>query len=131
MFNRLFTSGLFLVFCFSLFSQELLTTSSQQVVITGVVVDYETGEPLTGAAVKHPSSGEEVITDFDGCFTISSAKAGTNELTISYVSYNESKLSRVIVKQGEPTILNIKMRRVGTEPPSKSFMALSVRQPLV
>ena len=131
MINRLFTSGLFLVFCFSLFSQEIVTSSSQEIVITGVVVDRETGEPLTGAAVKHPSSGEEVITDFDGCFTISSAEAGMNELTVSYVSYDDAMLTRVIVKQGEPTKLNIKMRRVGTEPPSKSFMALSVRQPQV
>jgi len=131
MFNRLFTSGLFLVFCLSLFSQEIVTTSSQEVVITGVVVDRETGEPLTGAAVKHPSSGEEVITDFDGCFTISSAEAGTNELTVSYVSYDKAQLNRVIVKEGKPTKLNIKLRRAGTEPPVKSFMALSVRQPLV
>jgi len=124
MFKKLFTSSaLLLLICFSLFSQEA--------VITGVVIDQATGEPLTGAAVKHPSSGEEVITDFDGCFTISSAETGTNELTVSYVSYDDAKLNRVIVKQGEPTQLNIKMRRVGSELPAKSFMALSARQPQV
>ena len=131
MINKFFTSAVFLGFCFSLFSQEVVTTSSQEVVITGVVVDRETGEPLTGAAVKHPSSGEEVITDFDGCFKISSAETGVNELTVSYVSYDEAKLNRVIVKKGKPTKLNIKMRRAGSESPAKSFMALSVRQPLV
>ncbi|MEX0982106.1 MAG: carboxypeptidase-like regulatory domain-containing protein [Bacteroidales bacterium] len=120
MINKLFATSVLLGFCFGLLSQE--------VVITGVVIDQETGEPLTGAAVKHCSSGEEVITDFDGCFTISSAETGKNELTVSYVSYDDAKLNRVIVKKGEPTKLNIKMRRVGSELPAKSFLALSVRQ---
>ena len=131
MYKMLFAFAVLLGFCFSLFSQELVTTSSQEVVITGVVVDRETGEPLTGAAVKHPSSGEEVITDFDGCFTITSAEAGMNELTVSYVSYDKAQLNRVIVKEGKPTKLNIKMRRAGSESPAKSYMALSVRQPQV
>lgn len=123
MFNKLFISAVLLAFCFNSISQEP--------VITGMVVDQETGEPLTGAKVKHPSSGVEVITDFDGCFTITAAETGINELTVSYVSYDDAKLNRIIVKEGEPTELNIKMRRVGSDLPSKSFMASSFHHPQI
>jgi len=110
-----------LVFSFSLFSQDL--------VISGTVIDQQTGEPLTGATVKHPSSGVEVISDFDGYFSISAPTGGVNELTISYVSYEQIKLNRVIVREGEATRLNIKMRRLGSDPPLSSFMASRDNQP--
>jgi hypothetical protein len=106
-----------------------ITLSSQELVISGTVIDQQTGEPLTGATIKHPSSGVEVITDFDGFFSISAPDKGVNELTISYVSYEQMKLNRVIVREGEATKLNIKMRRLGSDSPKSSFMASRDNQP--
>jgi hypothetical protein len=121
MINKLFGSVALLVISINLLSQEL--------VISGTVIDQQTGEPLTGATIKHPTSGVEVITDFDGFFSISAPTQGVNELTISYVSYEKMKLNRVIVKEGEKTKLNIKMRRLGSDAPQSSFMASRDSQP--
>lgn len=121
MIKKLFGSVALLIISISLFSQEM--------VISGTVIDQQTGEPLTGATIKHPSSGVEVITDFDGFFSIPASTKGVNELTVSYVSYEQMKLNRVIVKEGEATKLNIKMRRSGSDPPRSSFMASLDNQP--
>jgi hypothetical protein len=102
---------------------------SQEMVISGTVIDQLTGEPLTGAAIKHPTSGVEVITDFDGFFSISTPTQGINELSISYVSYEKMKLNRVIVRKGETTKLNIKMRRLGSDSSKSSFLASRDNQP--
>jgi hypothetical protein len=96
---------------------------SQTHVISGKVVDRQTGEPLAGASVKHIASGLEAITDFDGIFSITSVEPGITELKVSYVSYQEVKMNRVIVKEGEPTELNIKMRRAEGQLPQSSFTA--------
>ena len=106
-----------------------ISLSSQELVISGTVIDQQTGEPLTGATIKHPSSGVEVITDFDGFFSISAPDKGINELTVSYVSYEKMKLNRVIVREGEATKLNIKMRRMGSDSPKSTFMASRDNQP--
>lgn len=121
MIKKLFASLAMVIISFSLSSQEL--------VISGTVIDQQTGEPLTGATVKHPTSGVEVITDFDGFFSISAPTQGINELTVSYVSYEKMKLNRVIVREGEATKLSIKMRRLGTDSPKSSFMASRNNQP--
>jgi hypothetical protein len=88
-----------------------ITAAAHQPEISGTVIDQQTGEPLVGATVKHIESGLEVITDFDGNFTIPETSNGTHQLSISYVSYHEAKLNRVVVKDGEERILTIKMRR--------------------
>jgi len=59
-----------------------------QKVITGVVKDAQTGEPLIGANIvskENTSSG--TITDFDGTFTYELA-SGTTTLVFSYAGYN-------------------------------------------
>lgn len=106
-----------------------ISLSSQELIISGTVIDQQTGEPLTGATIKHPTSGVEVITDFDGFFSISAPDKGVNELTVTYVSYEKMKLNRVIVREGEATKLNIKMRRLGSDSPKSSFMASRDNQP--
>lgn len=90
--------------------------------IQGKVIDQKTGEPLVGATVKHVTSGKMAITDFDGQFLLESVRTGLNEISISYVSYEEASLKRVVVEEGVPTSLNIKMRRTGTGTPGNSFM---------
>lgn len=115
MIKKIFGSAALLFISISLFSQDLI--------ISGKVVDHQTGEPLTGAKIMHPTSGVEVITDFDGYFSFSSVEKGINKLRVSYISYEEAKLNRVIVKEGESTQLHIRMQRVGTNVPVSSFLA--------
>ncbi|MBK7804711.1 MAG: SusC/RagA family TonB-linked outer membrane protein [Saprospiraceae bacterium] len=74
-----------LLYIIVLFTTNLLIG---QKVITGVVKDAQTGEPLIGANIvskENTSSG--TITDFDGTFTYELA-SGTTTLVFSYAGYN-------------------------------------------
>lgn len=97
--------------------------SAQELTLKGSVVDKNTGEPLVGATVKDVTSNTEVITDFDGNFALQVSKADFKQLTISYISYEEIKLNRVIIKDNEKPTLNIKLKRAGTSSSKKNFLA--------
>ena len=71
---------LFVVF---LLSTTMLTYA--QTVITGVVVDAATAEPIIGANVIIQGTTNGTITDFDGNFILSVEKGAT--LEISYMGY--------------------------------------------
>jgi hypothetical protein len=71
-----------------------LTTTS----LSGVVLDNETGEALTGVAIRFEGSNETVYTDFDGNFIIGNVVPGNYNILSSYISYNDNKLKDVNVK---------------------------------
>ena len=60
--------------------------------ITGTVVDSESGEPLTGVAVRVPDSTIGVLTDDEGKFTIT-LPAGQKNLTFSFMGMQPATLA--------------------------------------
>lgn len=80
--------------------------------IQGKVIDQKTGEPLVGVEVFHLESGETVMTDFDGNFSIRGVDPGKNSLSVSYVSYEKKELTSIDVKSGNHVNLNIKLIKV-------------------
>lgn len=75
--NSKFRLVLWVMFLFA-----TLTTSAQQVKVTGTVTDPG-GEPLVGVSVKANASG--IITDIDGKYSIDVPSAGS--ITFSYVGF--------------------------------------------
>ncbi len=73
-------------FLFLLFSLSL----SAQSVITGKVIDKETGEPLIGANII--CDGKGTITDFDGNYELM-LDDGSRNLVISYIGYTDQTLT--------------------------------------
>ncbi|WP_372755753.1 carboxypeptidase-like regulatory domain-containing protein [Labilibaculum sp.] len=65
--------------------------------LSGVVLDNETGETLTGVAIRFEGSSETVYTDFDGNFTISNVVPGNYNILSNYISYSDNKLKDVNV----------------------------------
>jgi len=61
-----------------------------QQAVSGTVTD-ETGAPIPGATVINENSSDATTSDFDGNFTIN-AEMG-DELTVSFVGYNQSTIS--------------------------------------
>ena len=61
-----------------------------QQAVSGTVTD-ESGAPIPGATVINENSSDATTSDFDGNFTIN-ANMG-DELTVSYVGYNQSTVS--------------------------------------
>ncbi|HKK62794.1 MAG TPA: carboxypeptidase-like regulatory domain-containing protein [Bacteroidales bacterium] len=97
---------------------------SQAEAIIGSVTDHETGEPLVGVKIVHVTSGEKAITDFDGNFEFNSVSSGVNKLKISYISYEDIKLNRVVIDEGTQVELNIKLRKKGALEKTNHYMAV-------
>ncbi|MFD2144997.1 carboxypeptidase regulatory-like domain-containing protein [Mucilaginibacter antarcticus] len=73
--------------------------------ITGKVVD-EKGETLPGATITVKGINQVVIAGADGTFKLNVA-AGTYDITVAYISYTTVTLSKITVKAGENTPVNV------------------------
>ncbi|TDQ11287.1 SusC/RagA family TonB-linked outer membrane protein [Pedobacter metabolipauper] len=75
--------------------------------ITGKIVD-EKGIPLPGASIKVLELNKGTQSAADGSYSISAAP-GIYTLTISYISFTSSTQTKVVVKPGESTTLNVSL----------------------
>jgi hypothetical protein len=107
---------------FTLLSMQVF---SRQGSITGTVTDSRTGEPLIGATVVHPVTGQKVFTDFEGNFTLPEVHSGEYKLTIFYISYQEKTLNRIVVAEGSATKVNVKLSREGSRGVTGNYIAVS------
>ena len=64
-----------------------------QKLVTGTVVDEETGEPLPGATVKVKNSDQGVLTDMDGKFTFKHLPANAKTLVVSFMGMETKEVS--------------------------------------
>lgn len=80
---------------------------SQSGRISGVVVDSKTGETLPGATALIEGTTKGAQADFDGKFSINNVPAGKVNLLISYISYTSKRITDVVVKAGEETVVNV------------------------
>lgn len=82
--------------------------------ISGVIIDEETGEALTGVEVKLNGSTEKTYTDFDGKFVFDGVKPGDYSVEAKIISYKpvERKLK---VNTNEMHALNIELGTVADE----------------
>ena len=63
--------------------------------ITGKIVDKLTGEALTGVLVKINGTNVASYTDFEGNFSFNNIKQGSYDISVSYISYEDSILKDI------------------------------------
>ncbi len=63
---------------------------SQTISLSGSVIDFESGEALTGVEVKLEGTDIKTYTDFDGNFEFDGVKPGNYNIIASYISYDKS-----------------------------------------
>ncbi len=66
------------------------TSPAQTITLTGKVIDFNSGEALTGVEVKIEGTDIKAYTDFDGNFKIEDVIPGKYNIIASYISYNKS-----------------------------------------
>jgi TonB-linked SusC/RagA family outer membrane protein len=93
-----------------LFKEEIsgvitLVKNQENGTISGKIVD-ETGAPLPGANVKVLESNASVQSKSDGSYSISVAP-GTYSLAVSFISYATNTQTKVVVRPGAVTTLNV------------------------
>lgn len=84
-----------------------LISNQENGVISGRVVD-ETGNPLPGASIKVLESTSGAQSKADGSYSISLAP-GTYTLAVSFISYTTATRTKIAVKAGETTTLNVSL----------------------
>ena len=75
-------------------SQPLMESVQQTVPVKGLVTDA-TGEPIIGANVLVKGTGNGVISDVNGNFTLNNVRVGS-VINISYIGYLEQEIKMKI-----------------------------------
>ena len=83
-------------------------TPVQSVVLTGKVVDLNSGESLTGVEVSIEGSDYKAYTDFDGNYKFENVKPGKYNLIASYISYKKSLVENFQATR-KHNVVNIKL----------------------
>jgi len=83
--------------------------------IAGKIVDGKTGETLPGATVLIEGTTKGASADFDGNFSLNSIQPGTYNLVISYITYDNKKLTGVVVKANDVTQLNVTLEQASSQ----------------
>ena len=82
---------------------------AQQGTITGQVIDTETGDPLSGAALEAIGQGGAQATNDAGRFTLSVAP-GTHSVVVTFIGHETTRVDGISVGAGETTQVMISMR---------------------
>ena len=69
--------------------------------VGGLVVDRESGEPLTGVTIQIVGTWSGGITDLDGRFYLARLPGGACQLRLSFVGYAELTLPELTLRAGE------------------------------
>lgn len=98
----------------SAFSQQTqpstTTTAAQQIgVITGVVVDKQTGNPIPAARVAVVGTKLGAVANLNGKYTIKKVPIGTYSLSVSSLGYAKVTVTDVTVIDDKPSVYNITM----------------------
>ncbi len=78
-------------------------------IISGTVVDGETGETVISAAVTLEGTGYGAMSDLDGAYRLEKVKPGTYTLVCAMIGYAETKITDVKVVAGKMVKLDIKL----------------------
>ena len=91
----------------SLFSLPIYATTKG--IISGKVVDAESGSALIGANVMIQGTEIGSSTDLEGMYRIINVSPGQYTLDISYMGYKKTEITNVQVKVGEVTPINVSL----------------------
>ncbi|MBI1287310.1 MAG: TonB-dependent receptor [Flavobacteriales bacterium] len=82
------------------------TANAQDVTLSGVLTDAESGDALVGVSVV-TSEGKGVTTDLDGKYSLKLPK-GIHKVTYSFIGY-EPKVKEIDLSSGAPVTKNVKL----------------------
>ena len=85
----------FVLFIFFTNPGEMELLESATFDLSGIVVEEDSGEPLTGALIKVHGIEKEYYTDFEGRFNIEALIPGSYDIEISYVSFESTTLKNI------------------------------------
>ena len=97
------------------------------VMLSGTVVDAETGQPLEGASVFLANTLIGTATDPNGTYTVEGVPLGTHELVVSFVGY-EPQTERLRLTQAEALTVDFRLTPRIVETGGVEVMAASPKR---
>lgn len=104
------------IFCLMLLLFTAAFQSNDPTILTGKILDAETGETLIGANVLMTQNGKPVrgvASDYDGIYRLQ-LTPGTYDVEVSYTGYTSEKRTGVLVQAGQTTNLDFSLK-AGTQ----------------
>lgn len=97
------------ILLFALMNFVSISLFAQTSSVRGTVKDETTGETLPGVKVmvEGLATPKVGMTDFDGKFNLQGIPVGTYSITFKYATYNTKNITDVVLKAGEPTVLDV------------------------
>lgn len=105
---------LFSTFSFVSFAGNDKETSGAQATTTiqGKITDMKTMEELTGVTVQIEGTEVKAYSDIEGNFKIEGVEPGTYNLSISYISYKQTKLENIQATVTGTSDVKVKLEQV-------------------
>ena len=107
-FTGLIMSALMILTCLRLTAQPTVT-------LYGKVVDQNTQAPLIGVNIVIESTKQGALTDQEGKFVLANVVPGSYNITASYIGYESSTRSNVIIISKGNDDLNFELKESTTE----------------
>ena len=92
----------------------LANAKAQTGVVKGTITDANTKETLIGATVVLQGTTKGTITDFDGNYRIDKIAAGSYNLIISYISYDNQTV-RAEVTLGSELVVDVELKSASVD----------------
>lgn len=80
--------------------------------ISGVILDHNTGETLTGVEIKLNGNQAKTYTNFEGKFNFNGLKPGNYKVEASFISYQPLVSPNIKVESNEFHALNLNLESV-------------------
>lgn len=84
------------------------TTPATTISVSGQVIDFTTGEALTGVEISLEGTDQKVYSDFDGNFKFENLNKGEYNVVASFISYENSLIENFEADKNQQ--INIKMK---------------------
>lgn len=106
------------ILCFNGQESVASYTGPVTVEVQGILIDQDTGEPLSGAAIRVVGTDIIVYSGFEGDFSLQSLPAGIQEIEISFISYRKK-----IIRELKPGhVGSIRLQKDKTKSLSVQFL---------
>jgi len=103
------TAAAFLLICLLPFSSVLAQGGANTGSIAGKIVDSDTGDDLISANILLEGTTIGAATDLTGSYFIKYVPAGTYDVRVSYIGYEQKRITGVEVKGGQTVTLNVSL----------------------
>lgn len=78
------------------------------VTVSGTVIDFSTGEALTGVEIALEGTDQKVYSDFDGNFSLKNVAPGEYNVVASFISYKNSLIENIDVSKTNDVSIKMK-----------------------